>query len=365
MTVSSVRTRVVGLLVAACVVLGTTSCGFSGGSGTAGGGSSPDAPKTAVLDEAAAAEASIVASDGGSIGLKTAEGVVRVTLPSDALAKDMTLVMTPLSTAPGEDADTLVKGFRLEEKGTGAGPALAHPAWVEWVVPEELGADATVVRYAEDGSYEALPTRMKVGKGITAVQALADHFSNVGIRKFKGGGNRTSFDDFNWVVYINNTQKGTSGPLKQSVSLKLRAVNTGGDIAGDFAGNATIKSTNTGDIMGGTMTSPQSGQAGSVKITLKSVDPLADLTDDPDPLATLTPDEMPKWWGSGTIQMSAMDVAGSATGRIGGYSGTGGTKNTSSLPVVMEVDGTQVKLSVSLAPGKMTFTGYVIGEGKK
>lgn len=117
--------------------------------------------------------------------------------------------------------------------------------------------------------------------------------------------------------------------------------------------------------MGGTMTSPQSGQAGSVKITLKSIDPLADLTDDPDPLATLTPDEMPKWWGGGTIEMSAMNVAGSATGRIGGYSGTGATKNTSSLPVIMEVDGTQVKLSVNLAPGKMTFTGYVIGEGKK
>jgi hypothetical protein len=204
---------------------------------------------------------------------------------------------------------------------------------------------------------------------------------NVG--KDKAGKARQKFSDFNWVVYIKNQQNAQYGPIKQTIALDLEATNTSGDIAGDYTGTAGIASTNDAQIMGGTMTSPQSGTAGSVNITLKPLDPLASLTDedplaslvDPnDPLASLVPDEpttrkaldkMPQWWGTGSITVSSMAVAGSATGTIGGYSGTGGTKNTSSLPVTMEVYGTQVSLTVTgLAPGSMTFKGYVIGQGK-
>lgn len=364
------RSRVVALLcvvaLAASVAAGCSGGGGGGGSTGYGGGAKGS--KTGVADSAKAVSVPIVAADGGSVGLKTADGaLVRVTFPLETLAKDMTIVATPLTTAPMQDAGTVEKGFLLEEKGTGAGPKLAHPAYIEMLVPGTLPDDAAMVSYRPDGTFEVLPTKIKTGKGVTAVFALATHFSPTGMRgvgKDKAKKSRTSFSDYNWVVYINNKQSMQTGPLKQTVTLKLRAVNTGGDIAGDYSGNAAINSTNDGNMAGGTITSPQAGNA-SVKITLTEGDPLASLTGDkPDPLATLTPTDMPSWSGTGSIQMSTMAVAGSATGQIGGYSGTGATGNNSNLPVEMIVTGTQVQLRVSLPPGPATFSGYVIGEGK-
>ncbi|MGZ4520972.1 MAG: hypothetical protein ACXVXW_11230 [Mycobacteriaceae bacterium] len=57
-----------------------------------------------------------------------------------------------------------------------------------------------------------------------------------------------------------------------------------------------------------------------MKITLTDGDPLASLTsEDPlaplteDPLAPLTPADLPSWWGTGSITMSAMAVASTET----------------------------------------------------
>lgn len=375
------------MVLAALVLL--AACSGDGGGGKATGDGTGDGGEAtrAVADTEHSIETSIVAADGGVVGTATHSGaLVRVTFPSGTLATDTSIVITPLTTAPMEDETVIDKGFLLEEAGTGAGPALSTPVWVEWVLPTEVGDDVAMVTYNDDGTYEVLPTKIVSGNGRTAALALVTHFSPSGMRKVgkdKAGKARDQFSDFNWVVIIKNTQYAQYGPVRQSIALDLEAANTGGDIAGDYTGTAGIASTNDAEIMGGTMTSPQSGTAGSVNITLKSLDPLASLTEedplaslvDPnDPLAPLVPDEpttnkaldkMPQWWGTGSITMSAMSVKGSATGTIGGYSGTGGTKDTSTLPVTMEVYGTQVSLTVTgLAPGSMTFKGYVIGQGK-
>lgn len=365
-----------GILVLLCVVLGvalgTTSCKTPDTGGSADGGKG----MAAVADTAHAVEASIVASDGGMIGLKTDEYVARVTFPLDALATDTVLVATPLTRAPGQDDKTLVKGFQLEAKGTGAGPELSCPAYIEMVVAQELPEGFSLVSYKPDGSFAVLPTKVKVGKGVSAVFALAPHFSPLGGRdvgKDAADKARDQFSDFDWVVWVRGKASGTNGPLQQTVYLTMRAVNTGGDIAGDYTGDAQIMSTNEGDFGPMKATSPQTGKSDSVKITLTEGDPLATLTpEDPlaplteDPLAPLTPADLPTWWGSGSITMSAMAVTGSASGYIGGYGGSGATKDTSTLPVTLQVTGTQVSMEVSGLPiGKATFKGHVIGQGKK
>jgi hypothetical protein len=354
------------------LAVASAGCGSFGGSGASGGGSAP----TAVPDTAKAVEAAIVAADGGSIGLKTADYVARVTFPLDALATDTVVVATPLTQAPGQDDKTIVKGFQLEEKGTGSGPTLSCPAYVEMVVAKELPEGFSLVSYKPDGSFDVLPTKIKVGKGVSAIFALASHFSPVGGRdvgKAAADKARSAFSDYNWVVWVRGQASGSNGPLQQTVYLTMRAVNAGGDIAGDYTGDAQIKSTNTGNFGPMDTNSTQTGKSDSVKITLTAGDPLADLTpQDPlapleeDPLAPLTPAEMPRWWGSGSITMSAMAVAGSASGHVGGYGGSGPTKDTSTLPVTLTVSGTEVSMDVSGLPiGKATFKGYVVGQGKK
>ncbi len=171
--------------------------------------------------------------------------------------------------------------------------------------------------------------------------------------------------------------------------LNLRAVNTGGDIGGNYAGNATIKSTNEMKALGGEMTAPQSGSSGSVKITVENPDTalaplgpsgdddlapltpneedaLAPLTpNDDDALAPLVPDKMPSWTGGGSIKMTSMAAGGVASGHIGGYGGSRAVSNTSNLPVKIGITGTSVTLTVTFpGVGTATFRGFIRGEGK-
>lgn len=382
-----IRTRMTLVVCVVAVLAFATSAGCTGGGGDTATDSDSASSAEAVPDTQYSIETSIVAADGGVVGTATHSGALaRVTFPADTLTADSAIVITPLSSAPNDDETVIDKGFLLEEKSTGAGPTLSGPVWVEWLLPTEVGDDVAMVSYNADGTYEVLPTKIVSANGRTAALALVSHFSPTGMRKVgkdKADKAREKFSDFNWVVFVRGTQSGQNGPIKQTIALTLRATNTGGDIAGDYTGNATIKATNDAQIMGGTMTSPQTGTSESVQITLTSVDPLASLTG-PDPLASLTPDddalaplipdkdktkkaldEMPQWWGTGSITMGAVSVAGSASGWVGAYGGSGGTENTSTLPVVMAVNGTQVTLTVSgLPPGPMTFKGYVIGQGK-
>lgn len=374
------HTMLFGLCLVVVVATAGLIAGCTGGPGAGGasGAGGPGATKP-VLDAANAVEASIVTSDGGTIGLKTKDYVARITFPLDALATDTVVVATPLTQAPGQDDKTLLEGFDIADKATGKGPALSVPAYVEMVVAKELPEGFSLVSYKEDGTYDVLPTKVKVGKGVSAIFAVVPHFSPLGGRdvgKDKAGKARDQFSDYDWVVWVRGKASGNNGPLKQTVYLTMRAVNSGGDIAGDYKGDAQIMSTNDGYIGPMKTSSPQTGKSDSVNITLTEGDPLSSLTPEdplsplePDPLdgATLTPDQqMPRWFGSGSITMSAMSVSGYASGYIGGYGGSGGTKNTSTLPVQLTVEGTQVSMDVSGLPiGKATFKGYVIGQGKK
>lgn len=355
-------TVIAGLCIVA--LLGAAGCARPGGP-TAGSAAGSGAP--GVTDDAKAVETPVKAADGAVIGLKTDDALYRITIPAGALAKDAVIVVTPYTKAPGEDAATLLKGFLLEEKGTGAGPKLLAPAWVEVITAKGLGPGASMVSFGADGTAEVVPTKVKSGTGASAALALVSHFSpfagrDVGTESADKG--RREFAKYDWVVKVASTAKTSTGPIKQTCTLKLTATNKGGDIAGDYLGSATIVSTNDGSMMGGTMTGTQAGSSGTVRITLTEGDPLASLTG-PDPLATLTPDEMPSWIGGGEIQMSAQTVGGPITGQMGGYGGSGQAKNTSTVPVTMTVTGTQVSLRASLPPGPLDFEGYVIGVGKK
>jgi hypothetical protein len=359
------------VLVIALISAGCT--GSQAGSGKASGsaqssGTGAAQVPTAVVDSAKAVEKSIVADKGGSIDLKPdTETAVRVVFPQEALAKDQTLVISPLTQAPAANDDVIVKGFRLETQGANAGPSLRYPAFVTFAVAKKVATDTAIVRYVGDGTYEVLPTKVYAGEKQSILTAITTHFSDLGIGKGKGKKAkkvRDQYEDFNWVVYINDTQKIQNGPMKQSVKLNLRAVNTGGDIPGMYSGNATIKSTNDMSAMGGKLDANFSGKSTSVQIHIGSPDDLAPLTDDAPPsLAPLVPQM--NWSGSGLIKMAAMSAKGVGTIKAGGYGGSRALSNTSSLPVNIDIKGPQVTLKVATPAGALSFKGYIRGEGKR
>jgi hypothetical protein len=360
-------------LVLAFALLSAGCTQQQNGSGAAGGSAENSStastqPPAAVADSAKAVEKRIVAAKGGSLDLKPDSGTaVRVVFPQDALGKDQTLVISPLTQAPAAKADVVDNGFRLQTKGVGAGPALRYPAFVTFAVAEKVATDTAIVRWADDGTYEVLPTKVYPGEKRSILTAITTHFSDLGLGKGKSKSAkkaRDKYEDFDWVVYINDTQKIQNGPMRQSVKLNLRAVNTGGDIPGQYTGNATIKSTNDMSSGGGKLNATFSGKSTSVQIHIGSPDDLAPLTDDsPAPLAPLLPQV--NWSGTGLIKMSAMSAKGIGTIQAGGYGGSRALSNTSSLPVNIDIKGPQVTLKVATPAGALSFAGYIRGEGKR
>jgi hypothetical protein len=375
MSARSVKTRsLFGLGLVLAVALISAGCTQS----QAGNGKAPSSAEssgvgaaqvpTAVVDSTKAVEKSIVAEKGGSIDLKPdADTAVRVVFPQEALTKNQMLVISPLTQAPAADDDVIVKGFRLETKGAGAGPSLRYPAFVTFAVAKKVATDTAIVRYVGDGTYEALPTKVYPGEKQSILTAITTHFSDLGIGKRtskKAKKVRDQYEDFNWVVYINDTQKIQNGPMKQSVKLNLRAVNTGGDIPGMYSGDATIKSKNDMSAGGAKLDAGFSGKSTSVQIHIGSPDDLAPLTDDAPPaLAPLLPQV--NWSGTGLIKMAAMSAKGVGTIKAGGYGGSKALSNTSSLPVNIDIKGPQVTLKVATPAGALSFKGYIRGEGKR
>ncbi|MDO8964940.1 MAG: hypothetical protein Q7W30_10690 [Coriobacteriia bacterium] len=355
--------------IAVLVALALALSGCAGGGDAAGPGAKSGG--TAVPDTAKAVEKAIVAADGGALDVDLDDTRARVIFPQDALGKNLTIVATPLSEAPGIDAEVLVKGFLLEEKGTGAGPKLAYPAWVSIAVPKKLGDDVALVRYREDGGYDVLPTKVAGGPDGTVLTALVTHFSPVGAAKVgKSAADKAKeeFAQFNWVIFVRGSDSLQTGPIKQTIYLTLRAVNTSGDIDGNYTGTAQVLSKNNANMGGGSLSAPFSGSSKDVRITI-IIGEIAPLTrpkpDTPEgvPLAPLTPE--PDWSGSGTIKLTATKVAGTGTLSAGGRSYSKGVSNTSSVPVNILMWGPQVTLEAELPVGKVSFSGYVRGEGKK
>jgi hypothetical protein len=356
----------IALISAGCTQSQTRS-GNTPGSPGSSSTAAAQAP-SATVDSARAVEKSIVAEKGGSIDLKPdASTAVRVVFPQEALAKNQTLVISPLTQAPAASDDVIVKGFRLETKGANAGPSLRYPAFVTFAVAKKVATDTAIVRYVGDGTYEVLPTKVHPGEKQSILTAITTHFSDLGIGKGKSKSAkkaRNAFEDFNWVVYINDTQKLQNGPMKQSVKLNLRAVNTGGDIPGVYSGDATIKSKNDMSAGGAKLDAGFSGKSTSVQINIASPDDVVPLAADaPPPLAPLLPQM--NWSGTGLIKMAAMSAKGIGTIKAGGYGGSRALSNTSSLPVNIEIKGPQVTLKVATPAGALAFKGYIRGEGKR
>jgi hypothetical protein len=363
------------LVVLVAVALATVSCTGSapppiqGASGTGDGASAPAAPQTVELNSAEAVEKPIVAADGGVVQVRTDQiSGAQVVFPQDALGSNETIVLTPYTAGPVAGDDVLVQGFQLEAKGGATGLALNHPAFVTFGVNEDLGKDAVIVRYNDDGTFEELPTKTAASGGKTLLTAITTHFSGTGVMKRgRAKKSRDAFEDFNWVVYIKDKQKAQNGPMKQTVTLTLRAVNKGGDIPGTYDGNATIRSTNEMNAGGGSAKATFTGKSSEVSIIVR--DPTADLApltpSDPEsiPLAPLT---LPNYWsGAGKITMSAMAASGVGTVEAGGYSGSKAMQNTSSVPIDIKINGPQVTLTAHLPNSSMTFKGFIRGEGKK
>lgn len=394
------KIKFIGLAAAILVIaLVMSSCGSSGNSGSSG--SSATGAKVEI-DSAKAVEKTIPAAEGGQLSLDMTEGgKMKIIFPQEALAQDSSLVMAPVSSTPFDGKDLLVKGFSLEVKGTGQGPVLKSPALLVFSFKSAVPAEVSVIKYREDGSgYDVIPSKVLAKDGKSLVTASVSSFSEYGIKllssqeKGQSGqemgqsgqdksqsGQETK--DFNWVIYVKDKYSFTTGPMKQSITVDLKAVNTSGDIAGMYNGTVSALTTNDGSFGRGTMTGPMNSKDPNLSFTV-GVPALAPLTDgksapatqseddgklaplepsgDDDKLAPLTDDSQePDLSAYGNINMK---TAGTVTGRIGAWGGSKGIKDSSSVPFEMNIFGPQVRMVVNMPQGTMYFDGYIRGEGK-
>lgn len=405
-------------IVGLAVLLTVVGCG-TGPQTTSTSSAKATAPAESVfeLDSANAIENDVTSAGGGGVAVKpTDDSVVRIAFPKDALKADATVVATPLNAPPVDDAAILAAGFMVTDKATGEGPALSAPAFITYTVAGKLPEDATLVRYADDGtSFVPVATSRETNDEATALTAVVDGFSAYGIANGSGasgsgagsgsgdsqtdapGGGKVS--DYNWVIYVNDSHT-FSDLMSQSLKLDLKATNTSGKLTGNYAGKAT--SSTKGQVSGAKGEAKNVGSAkGTIKLHMTGFieDPLAPLTDkdQPDPLASLTPEDdalapltpsepkddeklaplepkkqdPPKppngnadLQGTGTITMAGQ---GTATATAKGVSKSVGHGGSDSLPVTVFVSGPTVTLYCDFPGdlGRATFTGYIIGQGKK
>jgi hypothetical protein len=368
------RVLVLGLIlavsmvpVAACSSAQPTTTGravTTGGAGTAA------SQKPALqLDEAKAVEKAIAAAEGGFIDLAPAGGdFVRISFPQGSLKANATLQAIPVLKAPIADA-VLVPGFSLQDKATGKGPELQFPALLTMLVNKELPATTSLVRYKDDGSgYDVVATTVVTKDGATQLSAQVDGFSAYGAMGLtqkqidEANAARKREARYNWVIYVKDKSDVPGAPVKQTVSVNLKASNTSGSMLGTYKGSATAKTTNDGAVGEGMLKATAS--SGSSDLTFDLGGALAPLTNDSDsdlPLAPLTKGG-PEFIGSGTISMSTSGNA-KVTGK--GRTASGGFTNDSTVPIEVYVTGPLVRLAVMFPQGTVYFDGYIRGEGKK
>jgi len=152
-------------------------------------------------------------------------------------------------------------------------------------------------------------------------------------------------NNFDWVIYVKDTQM-MKGPLKEPLTINLEAVNTSGDIPGEFTGSATLSfGKNLGDV---------SAQVVSTSKSLHfSLGPyVPPLTKTPDPKV------QPEYAGQGKMAMVTV-----GTGTVDGETRSR-TREFPPLPISFTVKNTEVEMVVTYPTGTVTFHGYIIGEGK-
>lgn len=309
-------------------------------------------------------EVSLKAAEGGTVELKPADGSrIKIVFPQGSLAADADIEVAE-RTERGDDIFS--NGFSLNQKGSESGPALKYPALLMFYVAKDAGKDVSIVRYVP-GGFEVVPTRVSVKDGKTMLVAQVDHFSDYGTRKFAGGlgSSKQAEDskDFNWVIYSKDSYDIDAGAMKRKVTLDFKAVNTSGDIAGEYKGYAHAKTSNKMDIGDGGVTADSSVNDDNVSFSLEPYVELGDLVERDDGLANLEPEKLPDLMGQGSLNMRG---AGSGTVSARGRTYGAGLKvQESNDAMTVAVTGPLVRLTVTVnGIGTMYFDGYIRGEGK-
>lgn len=310
-------------------------------------------------------EFSIKAEEGGAIELKPADGSrVKIVFPQGSLNHDSDL---EVQERPDRGQDVTSYGFSLANKGSEEGPELKYPALLMFYVDKDLGQDVSIVRYTRDG-FEVVPTRVSLKDGKTALMAQVVHFSSYGTRRvtsqaIQAAKNSQDASAFNWVIYVKDSADVDAGSMKRKVNLEFKAVNTSGDIAGQYKGYAHAKTTNDLEALGGKIDADFQIKDENVSFDIEPYVELGSLVERDDGLANLEPEKWPDYMGQGTLNMG-----GSGTGTIsaGGRSYSRGIDATQSRDsMTVAITGPLVRLSVTVnGVGTMYFDGYIRGEGK-
>lgn len=143
-------------------------------------------------------------------------------------------------------------------------------------------------------------------------------------------------NDFDWVVYVKDTQK-MKGPLQEPITIDFEAVNTTGNIAGEYTGFAVM--TYGKDL--GEVSAKVVSTSTNLRFTLNPSDPK----------------NQDQYKGQGSMTMVTV-----GTGTVDGQSSSRTFEST--RPISLTVDKTQVELVVTYPKGTVTYHGYIIGEGK-
>jgi len=151
-------------------------------------------------------------------------------------------------------------------------------------------------------------------------------------------------DNFDWVIYVKDTQL-MKGPLKEPITIDFEAVNTSGNIQGEYTGSAVMTfGKDLGDVSAKVVSTSK-----TLNFTLGPY--LPPLTNTPDPK------NQPEYAGQG--QMTMVTVG---TGTADGQSRSRSFETT--RPIAITVNKTEVELVVTYPKGTVTYHGYIIGEGK-
>jgi hypothetical protein len=351
----------VALLVGAVCVSGckqgATGTGAAPGSGSA----------TALAVTGPAVEKAITAAAGGSIAVGTPEGAqARIVFPRGALAADSDIAVTALT---GNAAGgTIVGGFSLEEKGSGAGPKLAGPAFVYFALKGAAPAGASIVSYRDDGSFDPVATTVSSKDGTSVLVAAVTHFSRYGVRAITAeqataakDASSKALSGFDWVVYVKDSGSVTRNGMKSTLALDLRAVNVGGDIAGSYS--ATGKGTAGNVWSGGLLVEKFTVKVAAFKFALNPYFAMVPLTEAKDDGELAPLDTQVDYQGYGTMTLT---TSGSGEAHASGQTVAVPVKpKTSTAKFTVSVFGPELRMTVVDATGATFYLdGYVRGQGK-
>jgi len=147
-----------------------------------------------------------------------------------------------------------------------------------------------------------------------------------------------------WVVSIVDDDSSSEGNITYEIAMNLEATNPSPEIAGEYKGEVTAKTSTSGTVKGMPLQADAIANSGPITFTLaKGEGDLAALTEDTD-----------VYGGSGSLTMKA---AGSGTVGPAG----GSFSNTSSQNFTMTVVGDSITMKIPIQGHTYTFEGTISG----